>query len=112
LSAGQINQIDAFLRAINALDNLRSSIAYLDQAKGEAVIAARQTIAAAMADTGDAIEVLGRGPLDLYPAAVELLAQAQGLERDARNAVLQSIRNGLLQRAATLSEEARAIILQ
>jgi cytochrome c peroxidase len=105
-------QVAAFLRALNALENIRSSHAYAEQAQREVPLRARQTIALILAETRDAIDVLTGGPLDLYPDAIELLDEAYGLEVDARQTVERSFRNALLRQAMGLKEEARASILE
>ena len=77
-AATQVNQVGAFLRALNALENIRSSNELAREAQGQ-LLQARQTIRErVIPDTDDAIEVLSNGPLDLYPGAVALL------ERGAR----------------------------
>jgi cytochrome c peroxidase len=108
----QINQIAAFLRALNALENIRSSNAYAEQAQREVPLRARQTFALVLAETQDAIDVLTGGPLDLYAEAVELLDEAYALELDARDSVQRPFRNALLQQAMALKDEARASILE
>jgi hypothetical protein len=107
----QINQVGAFLRTLNALENIRSSNAYARQARRYAPLRARQTVALVLAETQDAIDVLTDGPLDLYPEALELLDEAYELELDARSADRRS-RNALLRQAVTLKNEARALILE
>ena len=69
-------------------------------------------IALATSELEDAIEVLTDGPLPLYPAAVELLDQALGLEVDAQSTSGRADRNAMLQKAELLKDEARALILE
>ena len=60
LSAAQVNQVAAFLRALNALENIRSSNELAREAQGQ-LLQARQTIRErVIPDTDDAIEVLER----------------------------------------------------
>jgi cytochrome c peroxidase len=112
LRPAQVNRIAAFLRALNALENIRSSNAYSKQARNEAPMRARETVALIIPETKDAIKVLTRGPLSLYPEAVELLEEALDLERDARRTAEQRSRNPLLKQAEALKDEARTIILK
>ena len=100
------------MRALNALENIRSSNALAVEAQRQ-LLQARQTITErVIPDTQDAIEVLEGGPLSLYPDAVALLDEALGLEREARDTILRTNRNALLQQAVTLKEGARDLILQ
>jgi cytochrome c peroxidase len=112
LRPAQVIRIAAFLRALNALENIRSSTAYSKQARNEAPMRARETVALIIPETKDAIKVLTRGPLSLYPEAVELLEEALDLERDARRTAEQRSRNPLLKQAEALKDEARTIILK
>jgi hypothetical protein len=112
LNEVQINQIAAFLRALNALENIRSSTAYAEQAQREVPLWARQTIALMLAETQDAIDVLTGRPLDLYAEAVELLDEAYALDLDARDTAERSFRNALLRQAEAHKDEARASILE
>jgi hypothetical protein len=108
----QVDQVAAFLRALNALENIRSSNAYSLQARRARTSFAGQTTALAVADTTDAIEVLTGGPLELYPEAVGLLSEALELELAARSILEADLRNALLRRAEALKNEARATILE
>jgi cytochrome c peroxidase len=118
LDPSQINQIGAFLRAINALENIRSSNAYSEQAQREVQKLARQTVKVVVAETEDALQVLteGAGPnqdlLPLYPGAVALLEEALELETEADQTTPPPQRNALLRQAAALKNEARDLILQ
>jgi ADP-ribosylglycohydrolase len=114
LTADQINQIGAFLRAINALENIRSSNAYSEQAQRQVQKLARQTVKLVVAETEDALQVLTEGDnalLPLYPGAVALLDEALDLEREADQTASAPHRNPLLQQAAALKNEARDLIL-
>jgi cytochrome c peroxidase len=84
LDQTEINAIAAFLRALNAMENVRSSNAFLQRALEPAELApASELIEWANAETTDAIEVLTEGPIKLWPDAVALLKEAQVLERQA-----------------------------
>jgi cytochrome c peroxidase len=117
-SDAQINQIGAFLRTINALENIRSSNAYSAQAQREVQKLARQTVKVVVAETEDALQVLteGAGPnqdlLPLYPGAVALLEEALDLEIEADQTTPPPHRNALLRQAAALKNEARDLILE
>jgi hypothetical protein len=112
LTSAQIDQLGAFLRALNALENIRSSNAYSKQARTERPMRARQTVALVIPETKDAIKVLTDGPLSLFPKAVKRLEEALELEGDARETLQQSARKPLLKEAEALKDEAREIILK
>jgi cytochrome c peroxidase len=73
LNNAQINQLAAFLRALNLLENSRNVDLLAQNALRQRQEQARETIAVVIADTEDAIEVLTSGPLALHPDAVALL---------------------------------------
>lgn len=111
LSRTQINQIGAFLRALNVLENIRSSNAYAQRAIDPAELAPRKLMAElALAETTDAIEVLKEAPVQLFPAALNLLSEAQKLERQALKQNPPAA--GPLQDAIELKLEARDEILE
>lgn len=86
LSEDQIHQIAAFLRALNVLENIRSSNAYAERAIDPAELAPRELLVElAIAETTDAIEVLTEGPVELFAVtqAAQLLREARELERQA-----------------------------
>jgi cytochrome c peroxidase len=109
LTEDDINQIAGFLRALNALENIRSSNAYDARAIDPAELApADELVELAIAETTDAIEVLTEGPIELFAGtlAVELLQEARELEHQA---LRQDPPNtGLLQDAIELKLDARA----
>jgi hypothetical protein len=113
LSKDQINQIAAFLRALNALENIRSSNAYDRRAINPAELAPRKLLVElAIAETSDAIEVLTKGPVRLFAStlAVQLLQEARKLERQA---LKQNPPNtDLLDLAIARKGEARAEMLE
>jgi cytochrome c peroxidase len=118
LSDAQTNQIGAFLRTINALENIRSSNAYSEQAQREVQKLARETVKVVVAETEDAVLVLTEAPgpnqdlLPLYPEAVALLEEALELEVLADQTTPPPHRNALLRQAMELKNEARDLILQ
>ena len=78
LTHDQINQIGAFLRALNVLENIRSSNAYDGRAIDQAELAPRELLVElAIAETTDAIEVLTEGPVQLFAETVDLLRDAR-----------------------------------
>jgi cytochrome c peroxidase len=111
LSEDQINQIAAFLRALNALENIRSSNAYDDRATRavdpDLEAPADELVDLAIAETTDAIEVLTEGPVELFVGtlAVQRLREARELERQALEQNPPS--TGLLEEAIALKEAAR-----
>ena len=102
-----------FLRALNALENIRSSNAYDQRAIDPAERAPRKLLVElAMAETTDAIEVLTNGPVRLFAGtlAVQLLQEARELERQA---LRQDPPNAdLLERAIGLKETAHDEMLE
>ena len=111
LSGAQVSQLAAFLRALNALENVRNVGVLAEDAQRQREEQARQTIQVVIADTDDAIEVLTSGPLDLYPEAVGLLDQALLLAEDARVAEETATRNALLGQVRDLMRDIPDLIL-
>ena len=84
LDGAEVNAISAFLRALNALENIRSSNTFDARATDPDELApAAELVNWATAETTDAIEVLTEGPLILYPDAVAMLREALNAEREA-----------------------------
>jgi hypothetical protein len=108
----QVQRLAAFLRALNALDNVRNVGVLAEDAQRQRPGRARQTIEVVIADAEDAIEVLTGGPLDLHPEAVELLDEALALAEDAHNAEETAARNGLLRQVQSLMNGIPDLILQ
>jgi mono/diheme cytochrome c family protein len=86
LDATQVVAVAAFLRVINALENIRTSIELLESsvARGPYLHdedAAREALTIAVAETGDSIRVLAGG--GLHPEAVQHLENALALTRKA-----------------------------
>jgi cytochrome c553 len=106
LTHDQINHIGAFLRALNVLENIRSSNAYDGRAIDQAELAPRELLVElAIAETTDAIEVLTEGPVQLFAETVDLLRDARELEQQA---LAQNPPNAeLLEEAIALKEAAR-----
>ena len=94
LDATQVVAVAAFLRVINALENIRSSVELLDDAKQAADLSNVQTnilLERALHEVDDAIQVLGGG--GLHPGAtlrLELAAQSIRSANTAANAHLRA----------------------
>jgi hypothetical protein len=112
LSEDEIVAIGVFLRALNALENVRNVGVLARQAQRQRKQPARETIAVVIADTEDAIEVLTESPLELHPDAVALLDEALGLAEDARAADQATARNALLRAVQDRMQEVPDLILQ
>jgi cytochrome c peroxidase len=113
LTDEEINQIAAVLRALNVLENIRSSNAYAGRAIDPDELAPRdELVDLAIAETTDAIEVLREGPVELFADtdAVQLLEEARELERQALEQDPPS--TDLLEEAIGLKEEARAEMVE
>jgi hypothetical protein len=108
LDAAQVTAVAAFLRVINALENIRSSseLAALAAARGVAQNRATALLQRASSDTEDAVQVLREA--NLHPDAVDLLNQAQELlGRVAATAPSERVRSSLIDDAVELLERAR-----
>jgi cytochrome c peroxidase len=112
LNNAQINQLAAFLRALNLLENSRNVDLLAQNALRQRQEQARETIAVVIADTEDAIEVLTSGPLALHPDAVALLDEALALAEAARAADQTAARNSSLRQIQALMEELPDLILE
>jgi hypothetical protein len=101
LTKDEINAIGAFLRALNAVENIRSSNAYAQRSiDPDELQPAEELVDLAIAETTDVIEVLTKGPIKLYPTAVAAL-------KDARAA----LKRNDIHEAIALQEGARADIV-
>jgi hypothetical protein len=107
LTDEETNQIAALLRALNALENIRSSIAYSAQALQQTPDRAEESIELTLIEGTDAIEVLTDGPVELFADTdtISLLEEAQALERQALAEGLPN--DDLLNDANELKEMAR-----
>jgi cytochrome c peroxidase len=113
LSDGQVHRVAAFLRAINALENIRYGIVLAKAAQRERAAPARETIEVLMAETEDAIQVLTRGPLGpLHPDAIAELEDALRLAENAHDAEERAERNVTLRRALKVLRGVPDLILQ
>ena len=101
LDATQVVAVAAFLRAINALENIREAIDLLEDSKTAASDRASVLLARAIDETDDAIAVLRGG--GLHPLAVGHLETARDLIRRAQ----PSYAAGLVDQAVQAQERAR-----
>jgi mono/diheme cytochrome c family protein len=111
LDGTQIVAIAAFLRVLNALENMRSGrgnlesarrLGYFERARAELLLRR------ALIDTGDAIEVLAGG--GLHPQAVLQLERARAAADAARGSFFGRRRQ--LERAAAALDAARAQMIE
>jgi cytochrome c553 len=111
LDATQVVEVAAFLRAINALENVRASRANLESAKrldfldrqGNKLLVVR-----ALNDIRDAIQVLAGG--GLHPEVVAALDRAHEAAEDARSSIFR--RGMFLARAIDALDAARALLVE
>ncbi len=107
LDATQVVEVAAFLRVINALENIRQTVDLLEQSQGERHGSARETLGLALADTDDAIGVLAGG--GLHPDAVEHLRDARRLTEKARRSFF--FRGRRTEQAIRAQEQARNALI-
>jgi mono/diheme cytochrome c family protein len=107
LDSAQVAAVAAFLRVINALENIRSSNELAAQAAPRDAARDRSTalLQRAISDTEDAAQVLGAA--DLHEDAVELLDEALVLLRRAETETGGRARSSLIEDAMELQERAR-----
>ncbi len=107
LDATQVVAVAAFLRVINALENIRSSNDLLARATASKLgdSRAQTLLERAAADTEDAIQVLQGG--GLHAAAVGYLNNAHALIEEARHSAKPGHRERLAKDAIQTQEQAR-----
>ena len=81
----QVVAVAAFLRVINALENIRLSIGLLQQSRTEKHAQARATLRLALEETNDSLQALVGG--GLHPQAVAHLREARRLTKEAARCV-------------------------
>ena len=109
--AVDVDTLAAFLRAINALENIRAVTDFLDRAKlGATVADSQRLLVLAQADLGDAVEVLNQSELHADDA-VPSLAQAQSLADSSANAASVSERDAFIDQAIGEAQAARAFMV-
>ncbi len=106
LDGTQVVEVAAFLRVINALENIRVSIERLEQAAESARAPAKQVLRFALAETDDSIAVLSGG--GLQPEAVAHLREARRLTERAAGSLFR--RGSFIRDAIVEQERARAEI--
>jgi len=113
LDPDAINAVGAFLRSINALENLRSSNKLGTQATRLEDEPAREMVHLVAEETRDAVQVLRGAPVELYPEAVQLLKRALWLETKAHASadMPRWWRNAQIRAAIALKEQARKLIV-
>ncbi len=113
LDPDSINAVGAFLRTINALENLRSSDKLDQQAQSLNGYAAREMIRLAAAETQDAVQVLRKSPTGIYPDALALLQRALYLEKKAHESkdVPEWWRDRQVRTAISLKDQARQLMV-
>ncbi|MGH8759383.1 MAG: hypothetical protein ACREVW_07700, partial [Burkholderiales bacterium] len=104
LDGTQIVEIAAFLRVINALENIRSSIEFLEKSQDRGSEDAKALLERAAVDIADGVRVLSGG--GLQPQAVAHLQEAEKLARKAMRSFF--FRKNLTRDAMTELEKARA----
>lgn len=111
LDGTQTVAIAAFLRVINALENIRQSIEFLESSRAMGFSqrrAARTLLKSSLEETGDSIRVLeGAG---LHPAAVAHLREAQRLTEKAARSLF--FRNRLTGQALEAQKRARGELIE
>lgn len=111
LKRPDVAAIAAFLRTLNAMENIRAGNALLDQVIGRAAAGGSSgPLALAIGDTEDAIRVLSGGA-GLYRDSVRLLEDALALERQAAGTAGRPARDTLLRRAVVLMKRARDLMI-
>lgn len=111
LDSSQVIAVASFLRAINVLENIRSSSLMDEKAKALRGDEAEESIRLAMADTRDAIKVLREAVINPYPEATAKLHDALELERRALDSYgFGGRRAKLLQKAIELKADAKIMI--
>jgi hypothetical protein len=109
LAATEVEAVAAFLRVINTLENIRSSIDLEQRAKnGVNFHQAQELLKLSIAELEDAIEVLGCG--DLHPEAVMKLKEALGIDLLALVTIHKPTRNSLIDQAISRKIQARGML--
>ncbi len=111
LDATQVVAVAAFMRVINALENIRASIELLEESAAFGFFErelAREALKLALAETEDSIQVLAGG--GLHPRAVAQLKEAERLARKAAGSLF--FRGRLAREAIRAQERARAELVE
>ena len=108
LDATQVVAVAAFLRVINALENIRSSIDLLERSVDESIESiedSKPLLDRAFSETDDALQVLSGG--GLHPEATAHLTAALELIQQARSASKSKDRNQYVKDAISAHIDAR-----
>ena len=109
LEATEVEAVAAFLRLINVLENIRSSVDLANRAKNATNFSqAQELLKLSISELNDAIEVLDGG--HLHPEAQKKLRQAAAIEAVALVTPSANLRNQLINQAIALTNSARADI--
>ena len=109
LDATEVEAVAAFLRVINALENIRSSIDLENRAKVAVSFSqAQELLRLSIAELQDAIDVLDCG--NLHPDAVRRLREALAIDAVALSTSNQSARNVLINQAIARKNQAKNIM--
>jgi len=111
LDATQVVAVAAFLRVLNALENIRQSLELLESSAEKDFAKrkeARELLKRAVSETQDSIKVLDGG--GLHPAAVDHLQKAKELAEKAACSFFR--RHGLTQQAIDEQRNARAQLIE
>ena len=110
LDVSETQAIAAFMRVINALENVRSAIDFETRAKSQTSQAgAAELLDLSIADLNDAKEVLAGGGLHSDVGLV--LLQAIALDQQAKTISSQFLRNVRIDQAITLKKKARSMMV-
>ena len=112
----EVEAVGAFLRALNALENIRNAIALEQQINNTDLLMVsldegRRILAISRADTEDAEAVLKNGPHDLYQEAQTHLRRSLKKLDQATAAVTAENRTFYLKKAIRQMKKARALIV-
>jgi cytochrome c peroxidase len=105
LDTSEVAAVAGFLRVVNALENIRESLALGEESKGSRRCDARELLLRSLAEQRDAIEVLEA--VGLHPDAVSELRDAEGATERARRAWFRHSRRRHVDRAAERLRAAR-----
>jgi len=111
LDGTQIEAIAAFLRVLNALENIRTSIELLDTSTGQLFsdqAAAKESLERAVHETDDSIRVLTEA--GLHPEAVSHLQAAKRLTQQAIDRLF--FRHSLAAKAIAEQKQARELLVE
>ncbi len=109
LEATEVEAVAAFLRVINVLENIRSSVDLANRAKvATSFSQAQELLKLSLSELEDAVEVLNGG--HLHPEAQKKLRQAAGLGGSALTAPGAPVRNQLINQAIALMNSAKGDI--